>query len=318
MAHTIGIIGLGKIAQDQHVPALKASGAFDLIATSSTRAVTVPGVPAAHTDYRDMLAMPELEAVAICTPPQVRHAIARDVLLAGKHALLEKPPAATLSELADLKRLAAANNRVLFATWHAQFNAAVEAARTALSGQRVRTLQVTWKEDVRHWHPGQEWIWDAGGFGVFDPGINALSILSRILPDPIFVRKADLQFPSNRDAPIAADIEFGSDRSGDETLRAVFDWRQTGPQTWDIAVETASGSKLLLSGGGTQLAIDGAVVVDEPEAEYPGIYRRFAGLLDAGRSEVDETPFEHVADAFMIGRRVVVEPFEDAAPVKPV
>jgi D-galactose 1-dehydrogenase len=54
------------------------------------------------------------------------------------------------------------------------------------------------------------------------------------------------------------------------------------------------------------------VVVDEPEAEYPGIYRRFGQLLDEGRSEVDETPFRHLADAFMIGRRIMVEAFEDA------
>jgi D-galactose 1-dehydrogenase len=311
MAHRIGIIGLGKIAQDQHVPAIRANPAFQLVATSSTRAVTVPGVPVAHTDYRDMLAMADLDAVAICTPPQVRHAIARDALLAGKHALLEKPPAATLSELADLQRIASAKERVLFATWHAQFNAGVEAARAALAGQTVKTLLVTWKEDVRRWHPGQDWIWAAGGFGVFDPGINALSILARILPDPIFVRRADLHFPANKDAPIAAELEFGSDRA-DESLRAVLDWRQTGPQTWEVEVETASGTKLALSSGGTRLAIDGEVVVDEPEAEYPGIYKRFDELLNEGRSEVDPTPFRHLADAFMIGRRLVVEPFEDA------
>ena len=40
----------------------------------------------------------------------------------------------------------------------------------------IRTLTVAWKEDVRIWHPGQAWIWKAGGLGVFDPGINALSI----------------------------------------------------------------------------------------------------------------------------------------------
>ncbi len=51
-----------------------------------------------------MLALADLDAVAICTPPQVRHAIARDAIEAGKHVLLEKPPTATLSELEDLRR----------------------------------------------------------------------------------------------------------------------------------------------------------------------------------------------------------------------
>jgi D-galactose 1-dehydrogenase len=256
------------------------------------------------------LALDDLDAVAICTPPQVRHAIAREALEAGKHVLLEKPPAATLSELEDLRRLAERVGKVVFTTWHSQYNRAVDEARRALEGQRVKRLLVTWKEDVRHWHPGQQWIWEAGGFGVFDPGINALSIVTKIMPDPIFVRRADLQFPANRDAPIAADLVFTSALDGAD-LRAVFDWRQTGPQSWDIEIETEAGAHLKLANGGGRLAIDGRVVADETPAEYEGIYERFDMLLRSGRSDVDDDPFRLVADAFMIGRRVQVEAFED-------
>jgi D-galactose 1-dehydrogenase len=310
MAHTIGIIGLGKIAQDQHIPVIRANPAFELLAISSQRGLQAHGARHAFRDYREMLALADLEAVAVCTPPQVRHAIARAALEAGKHVLLEKPPTATLSELEDLRRIAERAGRVVFTTWHSQYNRAVDEARKALRGQRVRRLLVTWKEDVRHWHPGQQWIWAAGGFGVFDPGINALSIVTKILPEPVFVRRADLQFPSNREAPIAAELEFSSGLQG-EDLRAVFDWRQTGPQTWDIEIETQAGTRLLLGQGGSRLQIDGRVVEDEKPAEYSGIYERFAALLDEGRSDVDDEPFLLVADAFMIGRRVEVEAFED-------
>jgi D-galactose 1-dehydrogenase len=255
-----------------------------------------------------MLRLDDLDAVAICTPPQPRYAIARAALAAGKHVLLEKPPTATLSELADLEQLAAAAGRTLFTTWHSQYNPAVEEARRALDGRTIERLLVTWKEDVRQWHPGQDWIWQAGGFGVFDPGINALSIVTRIVPAPIFLRRADLAFPSNKDAPIAATLELGSGRPG-EDLRAVFDWRQTGEQTWDIVVETSDGTRLALSGGGKRLEIDGKLVVETPPAEYQGIYRRFAALLASGRSAVDTEPFRLVADAFMIGRRITAEAF---------
>src|SRR5215203_1466808 len=120
MPYRIGIIGLGKIARDQHVPSIQANPAFELVAASSQGSTGHEGVPHAFSDYRNMLKMPELDAVAICTPPQVRHAIARDALLAGKHALLEKPPAATLSELQDLRRIAERVGRVVFTTWHSQ------------------------------------------------------------------------------------------------------------------------------------------------------------------------------------------------------
>jgi D-galactose 1-dehydrogenase len=310
-AHRIGIVGVGKIAIDQHIPVIKANPDFELVAVSSQRGMSVEGVPHAFKTHQEMLAgVPDLDAVAICTPPSARHAIARDLLLAGKHVLLEKPPAATLSELVDLKRIAAQAGRVVFTTWHSQYSAGVDRAKSALVGQRVRRLNVTWKEDVRRWHPGQAWIWEAGGFGIFDPGVNALSILTRIMPEPLFVRRADLSVPANKDAPIAAELEFGTGRDG-ESLKAVFDWRQTGEQIWDIAVETEAGTTLTLSKGGSRLAIDGKVLVDEEPAEYQGIYRRFDALLNEGRSEVDEEPFRLVADAFMLGRRKTVEAFTE-------
>jgi D-galactose 1-dehydrogenase len=309
-AHRIGIIGLGKIAQDQHIPVIRANPDFELVAASSTRGLALPGVPEVLRDYRDLLRRPNLDAVAICTPPQVRHRIARDALRAGKHVLLEKPPCATLSELEDLKDRAARAGRVLFTTWHSQYNRGVDEAKAALNGQVVKTLRVTWKEDVRHWHPGQQWIWDAGGFGVFDPGINALSIVTKIMPEPLFVRACVLQFPSNRDAPIAADLVFSSGRDK-ESLEAVFDWRQTGPQTWDIVIETVAGTSLKLANGGSRLEIGGRLVAEERPAEYEAIYRRFATLLNEGRTEIDASPFRLVADAFLVGRRVTVDAFDD-------
>src|SRR5215217_7975575 len=306
--HRIGIIGLGKIAQDQHLPVIKANPDFELLAVSSTRGLSHEDAKYTFQDYRELLKLPELDAVSICTPPQVRHQIAREALLAGKSVLLEKPRAATLSELEDLKALAAKVGKVVFTTWHAQYNKAVEEAKKALAGWSIKRLLVTWKEDVRRWHPGQDWIWEAGGFGIFDPGINALSIVTRIMPAPVFVRAADLEFPSNKDAPIAATLELGTGRPG-ESLRAVFDWRQTGEQTWDIAIATDDGTNLTLSKGGSRLEIGGRLVVEEPPAEYEGIYRRFDELLRQGRSEVDANPFRLVADAFMTGRRKSVEPF---------
>ncbi len=309
-AHQIGIIGLGKIAQDQHLPVIKASPDFQLLAVSSQRGLTHEDAKYTFQDYRELLKIPEIEAVSICTPPQVRHQIAREALLAGKSVLLEKPPAATLSELQDLKELAAKVGRVVFTTWHAQYNKAVEEAKKALAGWTIKRLLVTWKEDVRHWHPGQQWIWQAGGFGVFDPGINALSIVTRIMPEPVFIKASTLEFPANRDAPIAAHLTFSMSH-GQGDLEAVFDWRQTGPQTWDIEVETEAGLNIKLTHGGSCLEIGGRQVVQEEPAEYQGIYRRFDQLLNARQSEVDDAPFRLVGDAFMVGKRVQVEAFED-------
>jgi D-galactose 1-dehydrogenase len=225
--------------------------------------------------------------------------------------LLEKPPTQTLAELQDLIEIAQRNRRVLFTAWHSQFNRAVHDAREHLKNRKIRTLDIEWKEDVRRWHPGQQWIWQPGGFGVFDPGINALSIVTTILPEALVVDSADLFYPSNRDTPIAAKLAFRLAGGRSDRLQADFDWRQTGEQSWNITIETSDGSLLRLRNGGARLEIDGKVVTEEKPAEYEGIYRRFAEILSKGQSHVDLAPQRLVADAFTLGRRPMVEPFED-------
>ncbi|GCA49090.1 L-arabinose 1-dehydrogenase [Sinorhizobium sp. KGO-5] len=303
----IAIVGVGKIVRDQHLPALAKNADYRLIAAAS-RHGTVDGIDNFKSIEAMLEAMPGVEAVSLCMPPQYRYEAARTALAAGKHVFLEKPPGATLSEVADLEALADEKGVSLFASWHSRYAPAVEAAKTFLASTAIRNVRIIWKEDVRHWHPNQEWIWAAGGLGVFDPGINALSIMTHILPRPVFITSATLEFPENRDAPIAATIAFSDAEKLD--VAAEFDWRQTGKQSWDIVAETDAG-EMVLSEGGAKLAIDGKIVHEEPEQEYPMLYRRFAEIIKAGRSDVDLAPLRHVADAFMLGRRKFVEAFHD-------
>ncbi len=303
----IGLVGVGKIARDQHLPALRGSADFALTALVSHEDHTAMA-PTYATLARMLDADPDIEAVSICTPPQVRYGLAAEALARGLHVFLEKPPGATLSEVEALSGQALQTGRTLLASWHSRFAPAVGAARAWLADRQIRRVQIDWREDVRKWHPGQMWIWQAGGLGVFDPGINALSIATSILPHPFFLSEAELRFPSNLDAPVAADLRF-HDVTGVEIV-AGFDFLQTGPQTWDIRVETDQG-QLLLSQGGCVLAIDGQVTTEGAEAEYPGLYKHFAELIRHGQSDVDVAPLRHVADAFLRGRRVVSEPLNN-------
>ena len=309
--YRIGIIGFGKIAHDQHAPAIANSPSFELVAISNGGDAPAPAGSKAFAGYADMLKqVDDLDAVAICTPPGPRRTIASDCLAAGKNGLLEPPPAGPGPEATDIPRAATAPSKVVFATYHAQHNAAVKRAADKLAGKTVQTLQVTWKEDIRRWHPGQDWILAEGGFGIFDPGINALSILTRIMPEPVFIEKAELFFPANRQAPIAANLVLGTGFHEGEQLNAALDWRQTGPQTWEIDITTTDGLKLKLSDGGARLETDGEPPFVGPPDEYPDIYRDFATLLDQSQSKVEAAPFQLVADAFMLGRRTQVDAFE--------
>jgi len=300
----IAIIGFGKIAADQHVPSITANERFELVATSSRSG---QGVEPVYTDWRRLLREVEgLEAVAITTPPSVRHEIASACIEAGLHVLMEKPPTVTLSEVDDLTGLAKAKGVTLYGTWHSRHNPAVEAAAEELAGKRIAGMQIVWQEDVHKWHPGQRWIWEPGGFGVFDPGINAFSIVTKIFPGALFVQSADLSFPENAETPIAAEIDFASEVA-EGPLHASLDFRRTEDEAWTIDIRTTDGHAVKLTEGGSRLFVDGEERTVTGPGEYPGIYHEFVDLIDQRRSLVDVRPLRLVADCLLASRRNQVE-----------
>ncbi|KPQ23296.1 MAG: D-galactose 1-dehydrogenase [Halomonas sp. HL-48] len=301
----LGLVGVGKIVRDQHLPAIAATPSCSLIASADPFA-SLPDLPAYQGLEAMLDAHPEITAVSICTPTHLRYSQARAALLRGKHVLLEKPPGATLSEVEDLMACAKEQGVSLFAAWHSRFAPGVAHAQQWLAERQVQRVEIVWKEDVRVWHPGQAWIWEVGGMGVFDPGINALSIATAILPQPFFLQRARLLVPSNAQTPIAAELSF-TDPQG-AAIEADFDFRQSGPPTWDMYIDS-DGSRLRLTQGGCRLMINDELIVDAEEREYQGLYARFAELIASGRSEVDIAPLRQVADAFLYGHRETTDAF---------
>ena len=143
---------------------------------------------------------------------------------------------------------------------------------------------------------------------MFDPGINALSILTTLLPGEVVLERAVLDVPVNCAAPIAALLDLRS--AAGASVTADFDFRQTGRQTWEISVETDAGTLLLEDGGG-KLTLPGEKPEVYAASEYAALYARFAELVTQGESELDLAPFILVADAFLIGERRETEPFYD-------
>src|SRR3954463_16509726 len=147
MALRIGLVGIGKIARDQHIPALRADRSFELVACASRNA-SVDGL----VNFPDLAAMlaavKELDCISICTPPQAHFDAALTSLRAGCHVMLEKPPTATTREIALLAGEARSLGLTLFQTWHSRFAASVDAAREWLRARTLVRGKITWKEDV--------------------------------------------------------------------------------------------------------------------------------------------------------------------------
>lgn len=301
----LALVGVGEIARAQHLPALAANSRFTLAATVDPHAAAQGDVPHFASLAEAMASGVALDAVALCTPPRIRPALAQAAIDAGLAVLLEKPPATGICTASLLTTRAAAAGVSLFAAWHSREAAGVAPARDHLFTRAIRAVRIEWRENVRQWHPGQEWLLGAGGFGAFDSGINALSILTAILPEPLTVESCHLAIPANREAPVAASLKL---RHGAAPVEAHFDILHDGEPQWTITVETDAG-ELVLDKGGHALTIAGVAAACPQVSEYARLYRRFAGLIAARKSDVDLAPLMLVADACLIATRETVAPF---------
>lgn len=301
----LAIVGMGKIARDQHLPALLRDDRFDVVAAVDPHAshADLPSFPS----LADLLADGcPIDAVTVATSPQVREKVAIAALDAGLHVFLEKPPASTVSGAMKIAQAVQAG-RTLFASWHSREAPQVMRARRWLAGRQIAHGRICWRENARQWHPGQHWLWQPGGLGVLDPAINAFSILTAITPERFSVGRIAFEVPQNQHAPIGARGSLIG-RCGEIDLDLNF--REEGRPRWDIEIETVDGGLLLLSEGGHRLSLDGAAEIGQPNGEYSRLYAHFAELIRQGESDVDLTPLQLVVDAFAVARITRTARFE--------
>ncbi len=184
-----------------------------------------------------------------------------------------------------MSELAAKAGVTLFATWHSRFALGVEPARQWLADKVIQSISIVWKEDVRRWHPGQAWIWEPGGFGVFDPGINALSILTEIVRRTTYLRSTNAGSgcalrtkPDSRSA-----LRIAVRTAAGAPVTAVFDWRQDGAADLGDRRGGRCRRALLHGDGGAVMEVDGTRTGGRRPlgGEYPRLLRPHGPCLSA-------------------------------------
>ena len=70
----IALVGIGKIVRDQHLPAIAKNSDYQLIAAAS-RHGTVDGIDNFKSIEAMLDAVPAIEAVSLCMPPQYRYCL---------------------------------------------------------------------------------------------------------------------------------------------------------------------------------------------------------------------------------------------------
>lgn len=113
-----GVVGFGLGGQVFHAPFLKAVEGIELTAVlqrhGNEAAEAYPGISIVRT-MEEMLALPQLDLIAISTPPATHFPLAQQALEAGKHVVIDKPFVATSEQAAQLIERARSKNLVLAA-----------------------------------------------------------------------------------------------------------------------------------------------------------------------------------------------------------
>jgi predicted dehydrogenase len=169
-----------------------------------------PGVKR-FRDHRVLLAS-DVDAVVVATPIETHFAVARDALLAGKHVLVEKPLAASVSEAITLNQLARQQQRTLMAGHTFLYNPAVlELRRIVQSSELGRVYYVdTARLSLGLFQRHVNVIWDLAPHDIsilsFVLGRRVLAVSARgstcVRPDVLDVAYVELQFEDGLTAQI--------------------------------------------------------------------------------------------------------------------
>jgi predicted dehydrogenase len=193
VALRVALLGSGWVA-DRHARAVLAQPEAELVAASSWREPSLAalaerhGIPRTTTDWRELAADPELDAVVVGTPNALHAEQSVAFLEAGKHVLVEKPMARNVAECDRMLAAAAGSTGRLMVAHCWRFHPDVLALRARVAAGELGAVVKTRSYGVHAgWGPSG-WFTDpelAGGGALLDMGVHAIDTTRFLLGDPL-------------------------------------------------------------------------------------------------------------------------------------
>jgi predicted dehydrogenase len=186
---SVAVVGTG-FGQKIHIPGFQVHHRTDVVAVyhrdlDKARAIAAAHqIPHACQTIEEIVAIPEVQAVSIATPPFLHYDMGKAVLDAGKHLLLEKPTAMSVTEAQDLYQLAIARQAVTALDFEFRFIPAwqylAELLAAGFVGQ-TRLIKVDWLVSSRA-DANRPWNWyarkDQGGGALGAIGSHVFDYIS--------------------------------------------------------------------------------------------------------------------------------------------
>ncbi|MFO5494146.1 MAG: Gfo/Idh/MocA family protein, partial [Cuspidothrix sp.] len=162
----VAVIGTG-FGQKVHIPAFQAHHQTEIVAVyhrDINKAKTIAAtynIPYAGDNLAEILALPTVQAVSISTPPFLHYEMARQVLQAGKHLLLEKPITLNVNEAKELYHLAQNQGVIATVDFEFRFVPAWQFFAQLLSTNyvgNIRLIKIDWLGSSRA-DTSRPWNW---------------------------------------------------------------------------------------------------------------------------------------------------------------
>ncbi|WP_028783810.1 Gfo/Idh/MocA family protein [Thalassobacillus devorans] len=189
----MGIIGVGGIATQRHIPAFKSlsdqveiTAIQDVNVTRARQVAEEFEIPQVFEDYGTLFE--HVDAVSICTPNKFHAEISIAALEAGVHVLCEKPMAMTTEEGKAMVEAAKKNERLLSIAYHYRYTSEARLAKTVIANGEIGDPLVTRVQALRRRKvPGWGVFTNKelqGGGSLIDFGCHLLDLSLWLLDDP--------------------------------------------------------------------------------------------------------------------------------------
>jgi len=205
----IGFIGAGGIGRWQmekltKMPGVEVTAAADVNAASLEKVKTQFGVKHLFSNWHKLLAMPELDAVSVCTPNGLHCAPTVAALKAGKHVLVEKPLAMNAREGAQMVAAAKASGKLLQIGFQWRFSPGAQCLRKQVAAGKLGKIvyvrcQALRRRGIPNWGVfGRKDL--QGGGPMIDIGVHILEMAHYIIgkPQPVAARGACHTYLGNK------------------------------------------------------------------------------------------------------------------------
>lgn len=205
-----GVLGVGRIGKihaenlARRIPQAELAALADVFPEELAKVAGRLNVSRTYTDYRRVLELAEVDAVAICTPTDTHYQIILDAASAGKHIFCEKPVELSLEKIREINEHVKKCGVELMVAFNRRFDPNFFKVRELVEAGKVgepQVLRITSRDPAP---PPESYIRSSGGLFLdmtihdFDMarylmGSEVREVYARaaVLVDPMFERAGD-------------------------------------------------------------------------------------------------------------------------------